>query len=134
MTNDKLFDLTYELLDAMEEAIENSKDLEVAKADMVFAFVHAGDKEYVNPNYISFEDQQKLIQLKKFVKKHPELSDVDLKQMFWLFKTEFAFFIEVQNVIPNLIAEINAHKDDKHLAYLYFGLKQTIEKENEIKK
>lgn len=134
MTNEKLYNLTYELLDLMENAIENAENLKVSEADMVFAFVHAGDKEYVNPNYISFEDQLKLIQLKNFVKKHPELSDEDLKQIFWLFKTEFAFFIDVQNVIPNLIAEINAHKDDKHVAYLYFGLTQTKDRETSMQK
>ena len=132
MTNEKLFRLTEELLDCMEIAIENAQGLKVNELDKVFAFVHVGDKEYVNPEYICFEDQQRLIQLKKFVNKYPELNDEDLNKIFSMCKTRFAFLIEVQKVIPNLIHEINSHKDDKHIAYLYFGLKKTMEKENSI--
>ena len=134
MTNEKLLELEKELLERMEVAKFDSIDLEINPLDYEFAFVHVGDKEYVNPKYISFADQLKIVQLIKFVKAHENLKEEDLLKILWKGKMQFGFLIDVCETIPNIMQEINSHKDEKHIAYLYFGLKNTTGKENLIQK
>ena len=67
MTNEKLFDLTDELLDKMEIAKEEAKELKMQIGDKDFPFVHIEEKEYVNPKYLPFEYQ---IQIKSRLRSH----------------------------------------------------------------
>ena len=134
MTNEKLLELEKELLERMEVAKFESIDLQMNPLDYEFAFVHVGDKEYVNPKHISFADQLKIAQLIKFVKSHENLNEEDLIKILWKGKMHFAFLIDVCETIPNIMQEIRTHKDEKYIAYLYFGLKQTKDRETSMQK
>lgn len=132
MTNEKLFDLTDELLDKMEIAKEEAKELKMQIGDKDFPFVHIEEKEYVNPKYLPFEYQIQIIALTRFVKEH-NIKQEDLNKILSMCKTRFSVLIDLNKTIPNLVQEIKNHKDEKFIPYFYFGLKNTIEKENEIK-
>ena len=133
MTNEKLFDLTEELLERMEFAKEEAKELKMQIGDKDFPFVHVGEKEYVNPKYLSFEYQIQIIALNRFVKEH-NIKQEDLNKILSMCKTRFSVLIDLNKTIPNLVQEIKNHKDEKFIPYFYFGLKNTIEKENTIQK
>ena len=130
MRNEKLFDLVQELLERMEIAKKEAQDIKMNDGDSMFYFVHCGENEYVNPNFLSFVDQCKIIQLTKFLKEHPEIKDEDLKTMLWMHKMRCGILIDVYNTVENLITEARTHNDEKYISYLYFGLKQNQQKEN----
>ena len=131
MSNEKLFELTEELLEIMECAKERAKSLEMFKGDVDFPFVHIDDKEYVNPKYLPFAYQIQIIALNRFVKQH-NLKQEDLNKILGMCKTRFAVLIDVNKTIPNLVKEIKTHKDEKFIPYFYFGLKQNQKEENVI--
>ncbi|MBO5955014.1 MAG: hypothetical protein J6Q13_03510 [Clostridia bacterium] len=133
MTNEKLFNLTDELLEKIEVAKEQAKELKILSGDKDFPFVHIGEKEYVNPKYLPFEYQIQIIALNRFVKEH-NIKQEDLNKILSMCKTRFYVLIDVNKIIPNLVQEIKAHKDEKFIPYFYFGLKNTMEKENTIQK
>ena len=130
MTNEKLYDLTQELQQRIEIAKQDAKGLEVKSGDMLFPFVHVGDKEYVNPKFLPFEYQFQIIQLGEFLKEHREVKQEDLNKILTMCKTRFAVLVDVNKVVENLVREFRANTDEKHVPYLYFGLKQN--KENNI--
>lgn len=130
MTNEKLFNLVDELLERMEIAKKEAEGLKMNSCDTQFPFVHVGDKEYVNPKYLSFEDHCKIVQLYKFLKEYSEIKEEDLIKILYINKTRFAVLIEVQKLIPNLVQECRMHNDEKYIPFLYFGLMQN--KENNI--
>lgn len=131
MSNEKLFNLIEELLEKMEMANEEAKNLEIFKGDVDFPFIHVGEAEYVNPKYLPFEYQVQIIALNRFVKQH-NLKQEDLNKILSMCKTRFAVLIDVNKTIPNLVKEIKTHKDEKFIPYFYFGLKQNKKEENVI--
>ena len=130
MTNETLFNLTEELQQRIEIAKQNAKRLEVKSGDIHFPFVHIGDKEYINPKYLPFEYQLQIIQLGEFLREHCEIKQEDLNKILTRCKTRFAVLVDVNRVVENLVKEFRLNKDEKHVPYLYFGLKQN--KENNI--
>lgn len=132
MTDQKIFDLAQELLEHMDVAKQEAEGLKINPADSEFVFVHIGDKEYVNPKYLSFVDHYKIVQLGKFLRNNPSVDDEILTKVLSLNKERFSILIEVQNNVPNLVQEIKAHDDEKYISYLYFGIKFGQHKENII--
>lgn len=130
MSNEKLFTLIEELLERMEIAKQEAKCLKVNSNDLKLQFVHVGDKEYVNPQFLPFEHHCQYVQLFKFLKEHNEVKQEDLDKILSMCKTRFAVLIEVNKVVPNLVQEYRLHDDEKYISYLFFGLKQN--KENNI--
>ncbi len=129
MTNEKLFELTEELLERIEYAKQEAKGLNVNSRDVMFPFVHIEDREYVNPKYLPFESQVQIIALKRFVKEH-NLKQEDLNKILSMCKTRFSILIDVNKTIPNLVQEIKTHNDEKFIPYFYFGLTQNKKEEN----
>ena len=56
----------------------------------------------------------------------------DLDKILGMCKTRFAVLISVNKVVPNLVVEARLHKEEKHIPFLYFGLKQNKAAENNI--
>ena len=87
-------------------------------------FVHIGEKEYVNPKYLSFEDHFKIVHLCKLVRENPDMTNQDLEELLNMCVGRFKILIDVHDEVPNLVDEIRHHDDEKYVSYLYFGLKQ----------
>ena len=127
--NEGVFDLLPELAERMAEASIQAQEMKNIKCDSEFYFVHIGDKEYVNPKHMSFEDQLKIMQFVEFLKKHPTVNKRTLKEIFAM-SGRFELLKDLCKIIPNVIEEANTHDDEKYIPYLYFGLKQTYQNQN----
>ena len=132
MTSEKIFEYAQELIGYMDIAQKEAEGLKMNPGDSEFIFVHIGNKEYVNPKYLSFVDHYKIVQLGKFLRNNPSVDDEALTQILSMNKSRFSILIEVQKVIPNLVQEMRTHKDEKFISYLYFGIKFGAQKENSI--
>ena len=121
---ESVFDLLPELTERMAEATIQAHLIRGIKCDNEFYFIHIGDKEYVNPQYLSFEDQFKIIEFVRFLKEHPNLNNRTLKEIFAQ-GDKFYLLKDVYKTIPNILCEARSHDDEKYIPYLYFGLKQT---------
>ncbi len=128
---ESVFDLLPELAKRMTEASIKAQEMQDIQCDNEFYFVHIGDKEYVNPKYISFEDQFKIIEFVRFIKEHPNLTNRTLKELFAQ-GDKFDLLQDVYKIIPNIIDEIKIHEDEKYIPYLYFGLKRNQQYVNNV--
>ena len=132
MTSKELFNLTQDLVEIIEIAKIEARSIKMPNCEKEFRFVHCGDKEYINPKYISFEAQCQIIQLGKFVKMYPTITNEDLAMILIENRSNCGIMLDAFNTIPNFVEEARSHKEEKHLLFLYFGIKQTIEKENNL--
>lgn len=123
MTYEKLFNLAEELLERMEIAKKEAQDIKMNACDYGFYFVHCGDKEYVNPKYLSFENHCKIVQLCKFLNDHKKITNDDLIKILKMNKSRFEILIEVYEVVPNLADLARMKNDEKFISYLYAGNK-----------
>ena len=117
MTDKEVFDLAQELLGHMDIAAKEAKGLKINPGDSEFVFVHIGNKEYVNPKYLSFVDHYKIVQLGKFLRNNPDVDDKVLKRILTLNKSRFSILIDVCEKINNLVQEIKSHDDEKYIPY-----------------
>lgn len=128
---ERVYDLLPVLNDRMKLATTEAQKIKKIKCDHVLNFVHIGDKEFINPKHISFEDQLKIIGFVNFVKEHPDIDTRTIKEIFALGRG-FTILKEVYKLIPNFIEECLNHDDEKYIPYLYFGLKQNQHNEHKV--
>lgn len=128
MTNDKLTQLANELLAKMKKAKNEANNLKMNPSDKGLRFVHIENKEYVNPEFLSFAKQLEIVELREFLMQYEEVHEEELKKIFSLYQTEFEFLSEVMGLIPNFIHEIKKH-DEKYIAYSFIGIQQNIQQE-----
>ena len=55
MDSKRLFDLCIELIERMEIAHKEAQLIHMGEGDSDLFFIHDGDRELVNPRYLSFE-------------------------------------------------------------------------------
>ena len=132
MNGERIFNLCIELIERMEVANKEGKTIKMKDVDKDFFFVHDGEKEYVNPRYLSFEKHCEIKQLSDFVRLHADIDDEILKEILKMNKTRLQFLIEVQSVVPNLVEEIRNHDDERYVSYLYATNKMYSEKQNSL--
>jgi len=117
----EIFDFSIELFERMIIAHNDAKSIEINKGGDGKVFVHCGDKEYINPNLVSFSKQQEIIQLCQFLKLYPNLTDQDLENILNCNKLKFTFLKEVVGSIPNFVDEARNHEDYKYIPYTYLN-------------
>ena len=121
MTKEKLNELVEELKTRISFAKEEAKGIKINLKAAGLHFVHYNKKEFVHPNYISFDKQLEIIQLGKLLRKHQDITEEDLYELLNQDDSEFKFLAEVVSTIPNFIEEARGHEDDKYLPYTYFN-------------
>lgn len=125
----RVFDLSVELIERMDIAHKEAQFIHMGEGDRDLFFIHDGDRELVNPRYLSFEKHCEIVQLSKFVRQCRDIDSESLKKILGMNKTKFQFLIEVESVVPNLVEEIRGHEDEKYISYLYAANKMFSNKE-----
>ena len=130
MEGKRIFDLAEELIDWLKIAHVDASKVKIEKGSDNLFFVHDGDKEYVNPKYLSLDKQFEINQLADFVRLHNDIDEDSLKKILCQNRTMFQFLMEVISVVPNFVQESRSHTDEKYLSYTYAANKMyPVEKE-----
>ena len=123
MTNEEIKTLADELLTNMQIAKLEAVNLKMNPSDKGLRFVHIENKEYINPEQLTFEKQLRLIKLKEFLDKHTNIQEEEMRAILNSQEIEFEFLKEVADLIPNFVNGIRKH-DEKYMSYMYVGLIQ----------
>ncbi|MBQ9795335.1 MAG: hypothetical protein IJW36_00030 [Clostridia bacterium] len=119
MVNEKLRDLVKELIERIKYAKIEAGKMSVPKEQEGNTFIHDGDKHFVHPSIVPFDVHCEIVELFKFVRKYPNISDHELK--FILSSNEFYFhnLKQVYQKVPNLLKEFFVKNEEKHVPFLY---------------
>ena len=104
---------TQELIDElrlqMKEVQEKSQEVKMDKkitGDIVT--FGADGKAVFNPQYISVEEYNQIVELEKFLHKHPDLNDRDLRSIFRGNVFYFSFLEGLRKSIPGFAQTVRA--------------------------
>ena len=125
MRLERIFDLSNELLERMEIAKKEASLIKIDQGNESFHFVHAGDKEYINPKILPLVDHCKIVQLTKFLRENEDVDKKILDKILSMNKTRFEVLIDVVKYVPFILDVVKDNKDEKFMSYLYIGNKMT---------
>lgn len=132
MDIEQIFNLTVELIETVDIAHKEAKNIKIDLGGEFSNFVLCDDKEYVHPKYLTFEQQREIIQLCQFVKMHKSITNEELSEILKGHVSKFNFLKEVVEAIPNFVEEARLHDDYKYMPYTYFNIKYFSGKETQL--
>lgn len=130
MTTEELFAYAEELYGRMKLAGKEAAELKTMNIEEPgIYFVHCGDKEYVNPKLLPFENHFMIVQFGEFIRLNKNLRYQDILKILNQNENMFSFLKDVLYVMPNIVEEARRKHDEKFLSYMYWGLKnQSVNK------
>ena len=134
MNKEKLQELIKELIERINLANTRALTMKIPVGQESNTFLHDGDTHFVNPKVLPFHIYCDIVELYRFVKQYPKMTDEEL--YFILTSNEFYFrnLRRVYEKVPNLLKEFKSKNEEKHVPYLYANVLMTekIEKKSTL--
>lgn len=92
--------------------------------------VTVDNKKYVNPKHLSFKEYYDIVSLCEFVKKHPEVNNDILDDIFRTSVFYFGLLKDLKNRVQDLVEEIGKSKNEIDLPLIYSNYRFFNKSEN----